>query len=186
LTVDGLSITDLTPLSGLKTGLLNSTIKLQNTSLASLAGLSGLTSVHWFEINFNSALTSIADLSALTAVSGPLFIQGNAALSNVNGLEGLTIYGNNALTNVDGFSAVTTIGSTSLLGIISNNSLTNIDGLAALVSVDTKVEIRSNFALSACDSLQVLLDQVDDALPGPGPGLDGIPDVSAIQDTHRF
>jgi len=281
LTIDGLSITDLTSLSGLNTGVLGSTIKVQNTSVTSLAGLSGLTSVYWFEINFNSALTSIAALSALTTVSGPLFIQGNAALTNVNGLEGLTsltggalwlegnasltdlsgvsgltnigaslvvrnndaltdlgsfvgltsvaanilisgndalisitglsglanfsavlsiqsnrklvsigslpnltdlgglkILDNAALTNLDGFSGLTTIGNTGALNILFNNSLTNIDGLAALVSVDAKVEIRSNFALSACDSLQVLLDQVDDALPGPGPGVDGIPDVS--------
>ena len=281
LTVDGVSITDLTPLSGLKTGLLGSTIKFQNTSLTSLAGLSGLTSVYWFEINFNSALTIIADLSALTAVSGPLSIQGNAALTNVNGLEGLTglpggalflegnvnltdlsgvsgltnigaslvvknndaltdldsfvgltnvafnilivendalisitglsglvnfsadlnigfnskltsigslpnltdlggltINTNAALTDLDGLSGLTTIGNAGPLNIVFNESLINIDGLAALLSVDSKVEIRSNFALSACDSLQVLLDQVDDALPGPGPGLDGIPDVS--------
>ena len=85
LTVDGLSITDLTPLSGLTTGMFASRIKIQNTSITSLAGLSGLTSVYWIEITGNNVLTSLTALSTLTNVGGPLFIQNNAVLANVNG-----------------------------------------------------------------------------------------------------
>jgi len=280
LTVDGLSITDLTPLSGLTTGLRNSTIKIQNTSLTSLAGLSGLTSVHWIEINNNGTLTSIAALSTLTSVSGPLFIQGNVALTNVDGLGnltsltggalwlqdnasltdlsgvsgltnigaslvvdnndaltdldslagltsvagninisdndtltnisglsglvgftaslsirrnsklasigslpnltdigGLVIWDNNALTNLGGLSGLNTIGTNTSLAIMSNDSLTDIDGLAGIVSAGFDVKVTDNFALGNCSSLKTLLDQVDDALPGPGPGGAGIPDV---------
>ena len=280
LTVDGLSITDLTPLSGLTTGMFTSTIKIQNTSITSLAGLSGLTSVYWIEITGNNVLTSLTALSTLANVSGPLFIQNNAVLANVNGLnnltsltggalivegnaaltdlsgvsgitniaaslsisnndaltnldslsglttvaasvhvsdnasitslsglsglvgftaalnirrnssltsigdltnmtdlDGLVILGNDALSSLDGLSGLTNLGNATSLAILSNNSLTNIDALAGVLSAGFNVEVIDNPALSLCSALQVLLDQVDDDLPGPGPGGAGIPDV---------
>jgi hypothetical protein len=280
LTVTGLSITDLTPLSGLTTTLVNSQFLIQGTSATSLAGLSGLTNVFWIEINNNSALSNIDALSALSSVSGPVLISGNPVLTNVNGLAGLTslpggalflennatlsdlsgvsnlthigaslvIINNDALTNLDSLAGLTSVAAslhvsendvltsisglsgvtnfsaalnirqnnslaslaglptvTSLdglaimwnplltnldslsglttithsgLNIIGNIALTSIDGLAAMVSSDSRVEISGNTALSQCSSLLILLDQVDDALPGPGPGVAGIPDVN--------
>ncbi len=283
LTISGADITDLTPLAGLTTAQFSSKLLIQNnTNLANLDGLSGLTSVYWMEINNNTALSSIAGLSNLATVGGPLVIDGNGTLTNVTGLDGLgslpggaLILRNNAnLTNLSGLSNLTSIGAslvienndalTSLsdlsgltsvasnISIIDNNalasisglsgiagfsaglnirrnnslaslqglagitsltslvmdfnpllanvdglsnlasvgnggaslfidnnaSLTNINGLSALLSVDADVEITNNSMLNLCSSLLRLLDQVDDALPGPGPGAAAIPDVN--------
>ena len=280
LTILGIGITDLTPLAGLTTIGFGGKVIIQDTSLTSLAGLSGLTSTYWIEINNNSALTSIDALSTLTSVGGPFLINGNPLLTNVNGLSGLTalpggalfiennasltdlsgasgltsigasllinnndaltnldslaglthvasntsisdndaltdmsglsglvdfneilyiqrnnslisignlpnftsigglnIFNNTALTNLDGFSGLTTIGDGGL-AIWFNDALIDIDGLAGVVSSNWDVQITNNGALSQCSSLLILLDQVDDALPGPGPGVSGIPDVN--------
>ncbi len=281
LTISGVSITDLTPLSGLTIGARASKILIDGTSLASLEGLSALSSVYWLEINNNNLLSNIDALSNLVSVGGPLFINGNPLLGNVNGLAGLTvmsggalflennasladlsgisgvtsigaslvvknndaltnlddliglshvaaninisdndaltdmsglsglvefnaalymrnnsmlasigslpnltdigglvIWNNNALINLDGLSGVTTIGNQTSLAISYNDVLTNINALVGLVSVGFEVEIIDNPALGQCSSLKTLLDQVDDALSGPGPGEAGIPDVA--------
>jgi hypothetical protein len=89
----------------------------------------------------------------------------------------VNISSNAALTNVDGLSALTSVGN--YLYIQSNAVLTNLDGLAALISVGTSLLIQNNPQLAVCYALAPLLDDVDDALPGPGPWPypGGVPDV---------
>ncbi len=172
--VDGLSA--LTSVGGYMTF-------TSNAVLTNLDGLSALTSVGSdLTIQSNAALTNVDGLSALTSVGGYLYINNNAALTNLNGLSALTSLGddltiqNNAvLANVDGLSALTSLGD--FLNINNNTALTNLDGLSSLISVGTDVTIQNNPQLAVCYALAPLLDDVDDALPGPGPGAAGIPDV---------
>lgn len=283
LTISGGDITDLSGLSGIVAADFGSRILIQNnTTLASLDGFSGLTSARWIEINSNPALTSISGLSGLGVLSGPLFIQGNASLGNLDGLESVTnlfqgglilwdnpnladlsglasltsiasslsiennaslqtlddlsglesvgapiniidnssltsiaglagltdfssalsITGNPVLQNLDGLSSITSLGGLRIqfnplltdvdglsglttvgtiyaaLGIDNNAALENLDGLAGLVSLDADLAISDNPLLSQCAGLARLLDPIDHALPGPGPGDAGIPDVN--------
>jgi hypothetical protein len=156
-----------------------------NPALTNLDGLSALTSVGhfsggyaWMVINNNAALTDIDGLSALTGIWGDLIITNNAELVSINGLDALTrvieiiIQNNPSLINVDGLSALT---NTSKLLISDNDGLTNVDGLSAMTAIWHDLEIQKNAMLGQCAGLARLLDQWDDAEPGPGDG--DIPDV---------
>lgn len=79
------------------------------------------------------------------------------------------------LTNFDGLAALTSVDGD--LDILGNSALTNLTGLSALVSVGSNVYLTDNISLSVCTGLSTLLDDIDDDLPGPGPGSAGIPDV---------
>lgn len=162
LTVTGGDITDLTPLSDLTTGGFGSTIKIDGTSVTSLAGLDGLTSVHRLEINNNSVLTSITALSALFIVEGPLFIQNNAVLVNVDGLEGVTGTGgalwlanNNSLADLSGLSNLVVIQAS--LVVDNNDALTNLNSLAGLEIVSANISVSNNDALTDMSGLSGLL-----------------------------
>jgi hypothetical protein len=63
------------------------------------------------------------------------------------------------------------------LTIYSNATLTNVDALSSLTSVGGGLYIQSNELLDQCVGLLKLVDQWDDAEPGPGPGVAGIPDI---------
>ncbi len=158
-----------------------------NPALANLDGLSALTSVGghpgsytWVIINNNTKLTSIDGLSALTGIWGDLIITNNAELINVDGLSVLTrvfevTIGNNAaLNNLDGLSALTNLGR---LVIVENNALTNVNGLSGLTYVGSALDVQYNDILDQCAGLLHLVDQWDDAEPGPGPGDSQVPDV---------
>jgi hypothetical protein len=179
---------------------------IHNTSLTNIDGLSSLNSVgHSLNIRDNAALTDINGLSSLTYVGFYLNIESNSALTNVNGLSSLNFVGthlavvnNTALTNVDGLSSLTyahnfTIsantaltninGLSSLvrigggLEITGNTVLTNVDGLSSLTSLLFDLTVKMNDSLASCEGLSRLLDQWDDAIPGPGPGESGVPDL---------
>lgn len=79
------------------------------------------------------------------------------------------------LKTLDGLSALESVGDS--LGISVNDNLYSVNALSALTSVGTSVDITFNYSLAYCSGLQTLLDAVDDAEPGPGPGEAGIPDV---------
>jgi hypothetical protein len=87
---------------------------------------------------------------------------------------------------VDGLSALTSVAGSEMadqrfLHIENNAALTNLDGLSAVTSVGIQgsgnavVLINGNDALFDCRGMLRLLDQWDDAEPGPGGGI--IPDV---------
>ncbi|NEZ04268.1 hypothetical protein G4Y73_08940 [Wenzhouxiangella sp. XN201] len=179
---------NLSDLSGLS-NLTNITASLairNNGSLATLDDLTALESVgSSIGIDHNDMLTSIAGLSGVSGFSGWLEITGNPVLGSLEGvsgitsLEGLRIRSNPLITNVDNLSGVTTIGNAySAVEIYNNASLENLDGLAALVSLDADLWVTDNPQLDQCSGLETLLDEVDDAQPGPGPGAAGIPDIN--------
>lgn len=165
LTVSGGDITDLTPLSGITTGIINSKILIQNNpSLSNLDGLSGLASVYWIEINSNQALTSISGLSNLGSVSGPLILHGNTSLTNVTGLEGVTNLTGGALIlrdnlNLADLSGLSNLTSTAASLVIANSdALTNLDDLSGLMSVASNITIMNNDVLTSISGLGGVTD----------------------------
>lgn len=179
------NLSDLSALSNLTS--VGASLAIMNSgSLTTLDDLSALEHVgSYIGINDNNALTSISGLSGVSGFSGWLSITGNPVLGSLEGLsgitslEGLRIRSNPYITNVDNLSGVTAVGSVySTLEIDNNALLENLDGLAALVSLDADLEVIDNPKLSRCAGLAALLDEVDDALPGPGPGVAGIPDIN--------
>ena len=129
----------------------------------------------------NTDVVNLDGLSALVSVGGSLNIMNNPALTSLDGLSSLTfiegylrIWSNRSLPNVDGLSSLETVKNH--LSIDSNLALTNLDGLANFSRTEHLTVIR-NAALDSCYGLAMLLDDVDDAEAGPGPGIAGIPDV---------
>ena len=99
-------------------------------------------------------------------MGGDLYIFGNGALTNLDGLANLTsvggdLYigvffnGNPALTNIDGLANLTSVGGD--LYIFGNGALTNLDGLANLTSVGGDLYISFNAALTNCQGLAPVL-----------------------------
>jgi len=80
-------------------------------------------------------------------------------------------------TDISDLTPLKDIVQVNKLNILSNEILTDLNGLSALVAVFGDVQINDNVSLSDCSSLRTLLDDTDDAAPGPGPGVAGIPDV---------
>lgn len=179
----------LTNINGLNslTNLGRSLIIIFNPSLANINGISGLISNNGGVVNGgivienNDALTSIEALSALQSIGGDLRIHSNDVLPNLDSLTNLStisgalgLYNNDILTNLNGLRNLTKVG---WLSIEYNDTLTNVNGLSSLISVDNDVRITSNPLLQQCAGLIPLFDDIDDGIPGPGPGVAGIPDV---------
>jgi len=153
-----------------------------NERLSTLDGLSGITSVgDNIFIWSNLSLINVDGLSGLTSVGGILLISGNAILNNLDGLSkvtsvgGLTINANSRLRDLDGLSRITNVGGD--LQIWGSSEFTNLDGLSNIVSVGGDLYIWVNSSLAQCSTLSKLLDQWDDAEPGPGPGVGGFLDI---------
>jgi hypothetical protein len=183
-------------------------LHLLSSQAANLDGLSALETIDGdLLITANSKLEDVDGFSALKNIGGRLRISFNEKLLNVDGLAGLTkiehdleILDNNSLANLDGFSGIVSIGwniivsfndvLTDVDGLSSlvevdqivsftqNPQLTNVDGLAALVHVG-QFFVTNNLALVDCSGIAQIVDSFDDAEPGPGPGVDGVPDVES-------
>jgi hypothetical protein len=94
-------------------------------------------------------------------VGNTVFIQGNPALADLDGLSslasvghGLFIEGNAALANLDGLHLISALNGP--LFINWNENLTNVDGLASLRRVGETVLIIGNPALTQIDGLWLL------------------------------
>ena len=180
-------LTNLNGLSGV-TSVGDWLVVQHNPMLSNLDGLSGVTSAGSIIIGNNTTLKNLNGLSALTGLDGELAIYWNASLGNLDGLSMLASVGNDldinsnaSLKTVDGLSALTSIEGS--LGLHENTALENLDGLSALTGVGN-LYIDGNQSLISCDGLSRLLDQWDDAEPGPGPGFDGVPDVGEYISIH--
>lgn len=153
-----------------------------NTALVNLNGLSSLTDVEsHVRLESNTALTSLHGLAALTSLGGTLTIQDIAGLGDLEGLHNISSIGgdlvvryNPGLSNVDLVSLATVNGNVSVQG---NAGLTKLEGLSSLIGVGGDLLVAENPQLGECVGLQRLLDDVDDGVPGPGPGADGILDI---------
>lgn len=194
LYIEGADISNLGGLSELTD--VGSSLYIQNNPmLDNTAGLSALTHVSrnlW--IQNNDSLTGLVGLSALTTVGHLLAILDNDALTDVDGLDALTVVGgslvireNALLSNLDGLAALTSVAGAEradqrFLHIENNPALTNLDGLSAVTNLGirgigwTVLFITQNQALSQCQGIFRLIDQWDDAEPGPGGSL--LPDVA--------
>ncbi len=135
------------------------TLTVSGADITDLDGLSGLTSVHWVEINNNPLLTSIDGLSSVTTYGGPVFVQGNPILPNVDGLSGMTVLPGGALilsnnlllSDLSGLSGLTSIAGS--LAIDGNDSLLNLDSLSTLASVASNITIYGNDGLTSVSGL---------------------------------
>jgi len=194
LYVEGTDIRNLDGLSALTD--VGSSLYIQNNPvLSDVTGLSALTNVTrnlW--IQNNPGLAHLGGLSALASVGRLLAIFENNTLTNINGLSALTLVGgslvirdNALLTDVDGLSALSSVAGSEMadqrfLHIENNAALTNLDGLSAVTSVGIRgtgwavVLINNNKALSQCNGISRLVDEWDDAEPGPGGSV--LPDVA--------
>jgi hypothetical protein len=129
-----------------------------DSEISNLDGLSDLTHVGGHLDIMQTDLTNLDGLSSLTSVGGGIGIRTSSMLENVNGL-----------------SRITQIGANLIIG--RNVILADLDGLSGLNSVGGDISIDSNGNLNDCSGLRRLVDEVDDADPGPGPGVGGAPDT---------
>jgi hypothetical protein len=174
LNVDALTIDDNDNLLNVD-GLFNLTFATKfiisgNAKLPNLDGLSALTSVeHFFIISSNPLLTSLTGLSHLSSISseaGNLTINNNDALTNVNGLSGLTyaagllISNNAALTNLDGLSHLEDIKYGGI-DIENNPALTSIDGLGHVGPFGSNLKIINNALLTNVNGLSGITSLTD-------------------------
>jgi hypothetical protein len=193
LYVEGPDISNLNGLSAL-TDVASSLYIQNNPVLIDVSGLSAMTGVTrnlW--IQNNTSLTSLSGLSALRGVGGLLAIFQNNAMTDIDGLTALMEVGgslvirdNALLADVDGLSALASVAGAEMadqrfLHIENNASLVNLDGLSSVTSVGIQggyamVLIQDNDTLSQCKGMAQLLDEWDDAEPGPVPGQ--TPDVA--------
>lgn len=157
---------------------------INNDALTNLDDFSGLNQVSSnISISNNELLINMGGLGGLIGFSASLSVRYNnqlsslGDLSNIDQLNGLVIWSNPLLSHLNGLTNVTHLGNGTALSLHSNNTLSNIEGLSKLVSAELDVEITDNPMLEDCSPLVTLLDSVDDAEPGPGPGVAGIPDV---------
>ncbi len=95
----------------------------------------------------------------MTSIGGNLEIDGNAALTSLTGLEGVTSIGghlhieyNAALTSLTGLEGVTSIGGH--LHIEENNALTSLTGLEEVTSIGGNLSIYDNAALTSLTGLE--------------------------------
>lgn len=154
-----------------------------NALLTSIAALSGVRAgAGNVRVISNPVLASIEALSAVDAVSGFLQVANNTALDSLTGLDNIaTVNGYVAIANLPALTDVAPLASLTTVGgyfqLRNVDTVANVNGLAALISVTGNLQIDRSRSLVNCAALIPLLDNVDDALAGPGPGADGIPDV---------
>ena len=135
-----------------------SDLLILGSEISNLDGLTDLTSVGDFLGIGSTGLTNLDGLSSLTTVGGAVSVTGNFQLENLNGLSGVTHVGAN-------------------LVLMENWILADLDGLSGLSSVGGDISILSNENLHDCSGVTRLIDETDDAEPGPGPGVGGAPDI---------
>lgn len=202
---DNISVADLRGLSSLRVVL--DRLAISYNGLIDLNGLQNLTVVGGdMEVSSNSDLTSFSGLTGLEKIDGGLQIRFNPSLVSLEGLsnlgsigKGLSLVSNNNLLELGGLTSLADVGETldisrneqlanldSLrelqrigrgLSIESNSNLVSVNGLISLTFVGLDVYILDNPKLESCAGLIPLLDGLDDAPAGPGPGPGGVPDI---------
>jgi hypothetical protein len=175
-----------------------------NSILNSINGFAKLQEVNGlFEISFNPSWVEFGGLPALERIvgsldfrrnDGMLLLDGFSALVSAGGIlissnlellrvpafsrlttmdSNLWITGNLKLFDISGFSTLEKVGGTLR---ISGSALQDLDPLEGLLHVAGDLYIQ-NGALNDCDAILSLVDPIDDAEPGPGPGAGHAPDV---------
>lgn len=152
-------------------------------NLTSLAGVPAMPFIFSLQISENEKLTSLSALSAIGQVGatlmeevipGTIEIGGNIMLTDLSGIppaiaiDRLSISGNGTQL------------ASSQSGSRTQAVAWNLDFLSELEHIGDFLIISGNPLLADCSALKKVLDDVDDGEPGPGPGVDGIPDVRGV------
>jgi internalin A len=132
LLINGNSISDISPLSGL-TSLTR--LGLSGNSISDISVLSGLTSLTVLGLQSNS----ITDISVLSGLTSLIFLNvGFNSISDISALTGLTslmtlyLYGNAALSNIQPLLDNTGLGAGDIVFLTSTNvSCTDVAALRA-------------------------------------------------------
>ena len=156
LKIEGNSITNLMPLSGLSS--VNGNLDIRETGLSSLNGLQNLNSIigGYLKINSNSALATLNGLNSLSQVDGYLEVYNCSMLTSLSGLDQVTAVGshliissNSSLSTLNGLNSLNSIGGT--LDLQSNFALASISALSNLSTITGDVNIILNIPLSVCN-----------------------------------
>jgi uncharacterized repeat protein (TIGR01451 family) len=144
-------------------------VTISGADITNLTGLSQLTFIGGFNGNFdianNPLLTNLNGLENLTVAGYALTISNNASLTSMEGLNAVTqafhldINNNPALLNMNGLGNLKWVGER--VSIYGNASLTSLSGLN-LEGVGFGIEISDNPSLTTLDGLESLT--IDSAL----------------------
>lgn len=156
LLINGVDITDLTPLSNLTS--VSGNVQLWgNSTLTSLQGLHNITNIGGILDleGFNFPLMNLNGLSSLQTVGGMVSIQSFPSLVSVQGLSNLVSVGGNFLiqnnTNSDFTSiSLSNLESVGIFNIRNNNNLTTIE-FSSLESVGGDFHLVGNSTLIIAD-----------------------------------
>jgi len=165
----------------------------RNHALLSFKGFSNLTNIGALRVSENESLLDFSGMEQLEYIGnfpasltpapfqGDFSVRSNPSLKNFKGLSSLRsiegdlwIYNSIEMDSVNGLDRLIHIGD---LSINLNPSILNLHGLAALRSAGA-VGVIDNNKLGNCSALEPLLDVIDHANPGPGPGEHNAPDVA--------
>ncbi|WP_298510943.1 hypothetical protein [uncultured Kordia sp.] len=158
-----------------------------NSSITSLAGFDGLSSIHTLTIDNNNALTSLVGFSSTFSIDLNLNIFNNNNLTSLLGIENfglnseknLRISNNDALESLQGVESISQIQSISIEHNDALNSLTALQNLTQIVDLD----INDNDALTTLVGLEqitevrILLISNNDALENLN-GLDNLVSIT--------
>jgi hypothetical protein len=138
---------------------------IEGTSLQTLAGLEGIRVVDGDVViggdTGNTVLASLDGLSGITTIGGFLAVRRNPLLPNLSGLSALertgdsfTVAENSLMTTMGPLPKLTTVGY--FMSIENNRSLVDVNGLDALVEVDFTLNIASNAVLASLEGFSSL------------------------------
>lgn len=156
--------------------------------LDSLEGLEGLRNLGRLTIEYGNFITTLAPLSNLRTLSGPLWINGARSLQTLDGLqnvtqlERLTIQGAAVLTDLDGLSAVQVVEDGF---IVTGNPLLTRVALPALTDIGGEITLENLPALSSLDGL-ALPDSYGWSVSLVDVGLTRIDALTNLQIVHGF
>ncbi len=176
-------LSDLTTIDG--------SLALARSSMTSLSGLEALTFIgeslsvfNMYYLTDMSVLNNVTSFGTLADVSShDIKITSNRNLTNLNGLNNLTVVGNdldlrqNDLLNLDALSSLTSVGNTIML--YKNVNLTNIDGLSNLTHVGGDIDLRYT-KVSNVDGLSGLTSVGFNVLLGNNSALSNIDGLSNL------
>lgn len=159
--------------------------------LQDLDGLLSLQSVGGvLRIWNNSQIQDLDGLSSLSSV-GELYISGNEALLNIDGLSmistvngGVQIGPNINQTNVDGLSQLNSVGGDLLF--LNNPSMNNIDGLHNLTTVGGRLSLYLMTGISNVNGLSSLTSIGSDLLMTFNTSLENLDGLSTLQSVPKI
>jgi len=171
VTISGVDINDLTPLSAI-TQIRGNLIIYNNNSLEVMTGLNNISHVNgnvhigYFDIGSgtgggNPLLTNLEGLNSIQSIGGELELFANPFLESFEGLDELDSIGimcdiccNESITSLVGFEDLDFIGG--WLTLDHNNNLMNLQGLDNLTVVQVGLSISSNEKLESLDGIESL------------------------------